>query len=303
MGIYGQDWSSYQPATPDTSGLSFAFVKITEGLGYVNPRWVSQRDHAKSAGLVWGGYHYPHMGNSVQAEADYFLGQVAWKPGDMVVLDWEGYDSANQGVSRGTQAAYKEAWLRYVKKQLPNNPVGMYANLEYWRNIDTTGFFGDFLWIATAGLPVGQPGIKAPWLFHQYSDSGVDHDYCHLASLADLRAWTLSFSQEADMPLTSSDIAAVASAVWNWSEPGPDPKHPVRVGAALGWMDAVHTKQNAALTQAVAEGAAAQAALSALAAAVGKAGGLTADQVTAAAQAGAAAALKELGHALDGMKP
>ncbi|ANZ14440.1 hydrolase [Streptomyces noursei ATCC 11455] len=157
MGIWGQDWSSYQSATPDTSGLSFAFTKVTEGLSYVNPRWVSQRDHAKASGLVWGAYHYPHVGNSVQAEADYFLGQVAWKPGDMVVLDWEGYDAANQGVSRGTQAAYKKAWLRYVKGKLPHNPVGMYANLDYWRNIDTTSYAGDFLWIATAGLPVASP--------------------------------------------------------------------------------------------------------------------------------------------------
>ncbi|MFE6489437.1 GH25 family lysozyme, partial [Streptomyces sp. NPDC057757] len=75
MGIYGQDWASYQSAQPDTGGLAFVFTKITEGTGYINPRWVAQRDHAKANGLVWGGYHYPHMGNSPQAEADYFLAQ------------------------------------------------------------------------------------------------------------------------------------------------------------------------------------------------------------------------------------
>ncbi|MFD7016147.1 glycoside hydrolase family 25 protein [Streptomyces sp. NPDC059928] len=210
MGIYGQDWASYQPAQPDTSGLSFAFVKVTEGLSYINPVWHTQRDHAKANGLVWGGYAYPHMGNSPQAEADFFLAQVAWQPGDLVVLDWEGYDSANQNVSKATQAAYKETWLRYVKSRLPHNPVGMYANVDYWRNVDTTGYAGDFLWIATAGQAAGNPGIQAPWLFHQYSDNGMDRDYCHLASTAELRAWALSFqpgpapaptpSQETDMP-------------------------------------------------------------------------------------------------------
>ncbi|MEV5941286.1 glycoside hydrolase family 25 protein [Streptomyces sp. NPDC051994] len=210
MGIYGQDWASYQSAAPDTSGLAFAFVKITEGQQYVNPEWVSQRDHAKANGLVWGGYHYPHMGNSPQAEADYFLSQVAWQPGDLVVLDWEGYDPANANVSKATQAAYKDAWLKYVKSRLPHNPVGMYANTDYWRNVDTSGFYGDFLWIATAGQTAGNPGVSAPWLFHQYSDAGVDRDYCHLSSTAELRAWALSFqpsptpapapSQETDMP-------------------------------------------------------------------------------------------------------
>lgn len=189
MSVYGQDWSSYQSATPDTSGISFAFTKVTEGLGYINPKWVSQRDHAKAAGLVWGGYHYPHMGNSVQAEADYFLAQVAWKPGDLVALDWEGYDTANQGVSHAQQLAYKEAWLRYVKKKLPNNRVGMYCSKDYWLNVDTTSYAGDFLWIATGGLPAGQPGIKASWTFHQYSDSPVDKDVANFSSVAALKAW------------------------------------------------------------------------------------------------------------------
>lgn len=189
MGIWGQDWSSYQSATPPTNGLSFAFVKITEGLSYTNPEWVSQRNTAKTDGLVFGGYHYPHMGNSVAAEADFFLGKVTWQSGDLICLDWEGYDAANQGVPRAQQAAYKDAWLHYVKGKMPHFRVGMYCDVDYWRNVDTSGYYGDFLWIATAGLPAGQPGITAPWLFHQYSANGTDHDYCHLASLADLRTW------------------------------------------------------------------------------------------------------------------
>ena len=71
---------------------------------------------------------------------------------------------------------------------------GMYVNVDYWRNVDTTGFFGDFLWIATADRAAGDPGIQAPWLFHQYSAAGVDRDFCHLGSTAELRAWALSFA-------------------------------------------------------------------------------------------------------------
>ncbi|MER5559714.1 glycoside hydrolase family 25 protein [Streptomyces sp. NPDC002506] len=207
MGVYGQDWASYQSSAPSASGLSFVFVKVTEGLSYVNPKWVAQRDHAKANGLVWGAYHYPHMGNSVQAEADYFLSQVAWQPGDLIVLDWEGYDAANAGVSRARQAEYKDAWLRYVKGRMPHLRVGMYANTDYWRNVDQSGYFGDFLWIATGGRAAGDPGIQADWLFHQYSEAGgLDRDYCHLDAGA-LRAWALGtqppqqqHEQEDDMP-------------------------------------------------------------------------------------------------------
>jgi len=194
MGIYGQDWASYQATQPSTSGLSFAFVKVSEGLGYINPKWRQQRDHAKANGLVWGGYCYPHMANDPKAEADFFLKQVAWQPGDVVILDWEGYDDANKGVSQARQLAYKEQWLRYVKTKLPNNPVGMYCNTSYWKTVDTTGFYGDFLWIATGGRKAGDPGIAAPWLFHQYTDRPIDTNYCHLGSLAELRTWALSFA-------------------------------------------------------------------------------------------------------------
>lgn len=196
MGIYGQDWSSYQSGTPSVAGLSFIFTKITEGLTYTSPVWVSQRDDAKSHGLVWGGYHYPHMANDPVTEADRFLGKVKWEPGDIICLDWEGYDPANANVSHARMVQYRDTWLKYVKSKMPHNPVGMYCNTDYWRNVDTTSNCGDFLWIATAGRPAGDPGVSYPWLFHQYGASGVDRDYCHLASLAALKEWTLSFQPQ-----------------------------------------------------------------------------------------------------------
>lgn len=57
--------------------------------------------------------------------------------------------------------------------------------------------------------------------------------------------------QEEDMPLTADDIkkvaAATAAATWAHLEQGPPSGKPVRVGAVVGWMDHVHTNQNAKL--------------------------------------------------------
>lgn len=210
MGIYGQDWASYQGSAPSTSGIDFFFTKVTEGMGYVNPYWKSQYAHGKAAGLAAGKYHYPHMGNAVHNEAGYFINNANIQPGDMIVLDWEGYDPNNQGVSNSAKAAYKDAWLKYVKALFPHNPVGVYCNKDYWFNVDTTGYFCDFLWIATAGDPAGQPGIKAPWKFHQYSAAGVDHDYGNFASKADLVSWIHSFDTSGeDMPLTHADAVTI----------------------------------------------------------------------------------------------
>ncbi|MFG2747249.1 N-acetylmuramoyl-L-alanine amidase, partial [Streptomyces chartreusis] len=52
---------------------------------------------------------------------------------------------------------------------------------------------------------------------------------------------------EEDMPLTADDIAKVAAAVWAHKETGPAGGTPVRTGAVQGWMDHVHSNQNAKL--------------------------------------------------------
>jgi Glycosyl hydrolases family 25 len=213
MTIHGVDVSAYQPETYSTSGLDFVIVKATEGLSYVNPRLAAQAQRGRDAGLVVGFYHYPHMANDPVAEADFFLRRAPVQAGDIIVFDWEGYDTANKGVSKARQLAYRDAWLKYVKGKLPGHRVGMYCNTDYWLNVDKTSNCGDFLWIATGGKPAGLPGITAPWLFHQYSTAGgVDHDVANFTDRAALVGWAHGLIEEDPMAgITKQDIY---DAVW-----------------------------------------------------------------------------------------
>jgi hypothetical protein len=195
MGIYGQDWASYQGKSPDASGLSFVFIKVTEGESYVNPYWQTQKASAQDAGAVIGLYHYPYMHNAVTDEVDAFLNAAKVSTGEMVVLDWEGYDANNASVSTDEKRAYKEQFLTTMKQKLPNNPVGLYCSVDYWLNVDTTSHSGDFLWIADPGKNAGSPGIRDPWKFHQYDDNGVDKDYGDFASTQALKDWVKSFDK------------------------------------------------------------------------------------------------------------
>lgn len=194
MGIYGQDWSSYQGVNRSADGLAFVFLKVTEGLTYENPVWKQQYKEVISAGAVAGFYHYPHMHNNPDAEVNYFLSKVKPKTGEMVVLDWEGYDANNRNISPSEQLAYKEEYIRYMRSKCPDNPVGLYCNTDYWLRIDRASHAGDFLWIATANKPAGHPGIDYAWKFHQYSASGVDKDYGNFSDKSVLRAWVNGFS-------------------------------------------------------------------------------------------------------------
>lgn len=199
--IYGTDVSGYQPINfllelPGTSTrkVDFAIIKITEGTGYVNPRWTAQRQWARDHGLSVGFYHFARPGDQM-AQADYFLNQVALQPGDHLWYDWE---------DAGISSAQKDRWIKYVQAQRPGHRVGLYCNTSFWKNRDTSSFAGDGLWIATGGIPQGQPPIEAPWLIHQFStEGGYDHDLAQFGSRADMIAWAKG--DEDDMALTADD--------------------------------------------------------------------------------------------------
>lgn len=212
MSVKGQDWASYQGLHPAAAGLDFVFIKTTEGLTYVNPDWTSQVVSAKASGAVLGFYHYPHMKNSATAEAAYFKSVAKPVPGQLLALDWEGYDSNNAGVGQKAMTAYKTEFVNALKALCPNNPVGVYCNITYFNFSD--GFFGDFLWIADPNHPAGKPAIPGNWKFHQYSvDQGVDNNVGNFTDKSDLVSWAATFIGDG-MNLTSQDYALIAQYVW-----------------------------------------------------------------------------------------
>ena len=209
VGIYGTDVSNYQPGNfllelpgSSTRKVDFAIIKITEGTTYTNPKWITQRQRARDHGLSVGFYHFARPG-SMKNQADYFLSRVALQPGDHLWFDWE---------DTGVSSAQKDEWIRYVQQRAPGHRVGLYCNTHYWKNRDTSSFAGDALWIATGGIPIGQPPITAPWLIHQFSTEGnYDHDWARFNSRAEMIAW--ANGDEEEMALTTDDINKVANAV------------------------------------------------------------------------------------------
>lgn len=101
----GIDVSSHQgvidwPAVAQ-SGIAFAFIKVTEDDGYLNPRFEYDWPMARRVGLVRGAYHFARPEGSTPGqqradateEADWFLDQIkeagGLLPGDLLALDLE----------------------------------------------------------------------------------------------------------------------------------------------------------------------------------------------------------------------
>jgi GH25 family lysozyme M1 (1,4-beta-N-acetylmuramidase) len=180
--LHGIDVSAYQSSSYATDGLSFVFIKATEGRSYVNPRLAAQAKTARDAGLVVGFYHFLWPGN-LTAQADYFLRHAPDRPGDILAVDWE-----TTGDGTHASNAEKDSFIRRLKALRPDNRVVLYANRDFWLTVDTTSYAGDGLWIADY-VSAGKPRIKAKWLFHQYTSEPHDRDVTRFAQEDDLRAW------------------------------------------------------------------------------------------------------------------
>ena len=178
MSVQGQDWSAYQSTQPSVTGLSFAFIKATEGTSYVNPHMVAQASWARSHGLVVGFYHFARPG-SMSEQANFFVDKAAMKTGDLLAVDWE--DS-------GVSCADKDTLIKDVKRLKPGHKTVLYCNQDFWLHHDKTSYDGDGLWIADY-VSAGHPRITDSWRFHQYTDRPVDKDLGNFADVASLKQW------------------------------------------------------------------------------------------------------------------
>ncbi|MEW2289052.1 glycoside hydrolase family 25 protein [Streptomyces sp. NPDC047841] len=183
--LHGIDVSAYQSSSYATSGLSFVFIKATEGRSYVNPRLAAQAKHGRDAGLVVGFYHFLWPGD-LTAQAEYFLSHTPDRRGDLLAVDWE-----TTGDGTHASNAEKDRFIRKLKELRPDNRVVLYCNRHFWLNVDTTSYAGDGLWIADY-VTAGKPRIKARWRFHQYTSEPHDKDVADFSSKAALKEWATS---------------------------------------------------------------------------------------------------------------
>lgn len=182
--IKGIDVSAYQGETYSTKGISFVFIKATEGRSYINPKQEEQAKHARDAGCVVGFYHFLWPDN-IKEQAAYFVEKCDSVEGDILFVDWENTQS-------GTRAscAEKDAFIAEVKRLRPDHKVGLYCNRDFWLNHDTTSNAGDALWIADY-VSSGHPRIEAAWLFHQYTSTPIDTNVAAFDTKQALKDWAV----------------------------------------------------------------------------------------------------------------
>lgn len=174
---------SSQAATAKNAGVNFAFVKVTEGNGYTDSVADCTMRSLKANGIRRGVYHFarPDLGNSPEAEADWFISQTRGYVNDGVipVLDWE------PSGSYVTWSWWALRWLQRVESAWDVKPL-LYTSASVIKMTDWTAVAKANYGLWVAGYPRGYSGEAlrnpgsvpydvSPWQFAaawQYSSSG-----------------------------------------------------------------------------------------------------------------------------------
>ena len=126
------------------AGYQFLIAKASQGINGPDPMFTNNRARAHEVGLLFGAYHFFTSDDPI-AQAQFFLGIAAPKPGELVLtLDVETYFD-------GVAAAALSA-AQYIKQQTGQYPI-IYSGESFYQSYLDTTFPGDdyTLWIARYG--------------------------------------------------------------------------------------------------------------------------------------------------------
>lgn len=155
-----------------TDRVDFAFVKATEGLGYIDPQFRRNAAGANAVSIPAGYYHYAHPEkNKAVDEAAAFLDAVKSQPAQLpYILDLEGSEAA--ALDTATLSKWAVDFMNVVHAKT-GKPVMLYTGAYFARDELNKSLSFVPLWIAHYGAatPLAN-GTWNDWAFFQYTSSG-----------------------------------------------------------------------------------------------------------------------------------
>lgn len=177
--VLGIDVSDYQGNVDwkkvKAAGITFAFIKATEGGTIVASTLARNRQDARAAGIICGYYHFFHPRTKVDAQVDNFVSSLgSLNQGDLPpALDLE-VPNEWQSLSLAERNRRIKQWLDAVKSKLGADPI-IYCSSHFPDNVlGNPAWLKDYpLWVAD--YHAGAPRVPKPWqiwTLWQYSESG-----------------------------------------------------------------------------------------------------------------------------------
>lgn len=159
------DW----PRVAD-AGISFAYLKATEGTTFTDPRFAEHRRAATRAGIDVAGYHYFQLCSDGTAQGEHFVAVLGRQRGDLPpALDLELAGSCEEPPAAADLLAEVRAFLDVVDRHTGlRTVVYLYPEFE-----ERFGFADDLAdhpqWVRR----LGDREPRRDWTVWQYDDDGT----------------------------------------------------------------------------------------------------------------------------------
>lgn len=178
--IHGVDVSKYQGGVAwhklRANGVSFVFIKATEGGDRFDDHFTQHWRGAKSAGIPRGAYHFFYFCRPAIEQARWFIRHVPKESSSLPpVLDMEwNPHSPSCKLRPDADIVRKEmgVFLSSVERHYGKKPI-IYTTIDFYRDNELHRLKGYPFWLRSVA---GDPSAKfnrQPWLFWQYTGTGI----------------------------------------------------------------------------------------------------------------------------------
>lgn len=178
--VHGIDVSHWQGwidwPTVRASGVSFAFIKATEGATHADRRFAENWNAAARAGIPRAAYHYYHFCRTAEEQAQWFIENVPRDPTALPhVLDLEWTPLSRTCTWRPSGAhvrAEADRFLSILARHYGQRPV-IYTTVDFYRDTGIGQLAGTEFWLRSVA---GHPSRVYPgsdWTFWQYTGTGI----------------------------------------------------------------------------------------------------------------------------------
>ena len=165
------DWNKARDA-----GVSFAFIKATEGGDALDPKFRDYWQGARAAGVRRGAYHYFYFCRPAAEQARWFIKNV---PRDASALphvldmEWNPHSPTCRLRPDGAEVrAEAKRFVRLIEAHYGRRPI-IYTTVDFYRDTGIGKLKGVEFWLRSVADHPRETYPRAVWTFWQYTGTGL----------------------------------------------------------------------------------------------------------------------------------
>ena len=160
-----------------TPGANFAFIKATDGGDHLDPMFQKNWRRAKEAGIRRGADHFVYWCRVASSQAEWFIRNVPKDPDALppvIDAEYNGESSCKKRLSRAQYVEKIKVFAEMLERHYGKRPI-IYTAPDFYED-NLSGELTQYpFWLRSVAAHPSKRYPNRPWLFWQYSGSGLSH--------------------------------------------------------------------------------------------------------------------------------